>query len=137
MTVRNQNVKVFRGNTASLVVPITQADGTEYDPTLGAQFRYRVALTSHANDSESLVRKSLGNGITSTPQGTVTILLNAEDTDFDPGIYYHELKVWDGVDVSTAFVGVFVVKKAVGMGDRVIPLQGNVAIDRKVPVRTP
>lgn len=136
MTARNQNVKVYRGNSAAISVAVTQADGTEYDPTLGVQFRYRVALTSHADDNESLVRKSLGLGISSITGG-VTIVLNPEDTDFDPGVYYHELKVWDSGDVSTALVGAFVIKKSMGMGDKVAPTQGNLKLSGTVPTRAP
>lgn len=137
MTKRNQNIKVCRGDSASVVVDVTQADGTEYDPTINAQMRYRVARTSHATDNEALVRKSLGSGIVSSPTGHVTITLNPEDTDFEPGIYYHELKVHDGVDVATAMQGAFVVRKAAHVGDKVQPGQGNLAIDKKVPTRTP
>lgn len=136
MTVRNQNVKVYRANSATISIAVTQADGTPYDPTLNAQFRYRVALTSHADDSEAMVQKSLGAGIVSITGG-VAITINPEDSDFDPGIYYHELQVIDGVDKSTAMIGAFVVKKAVRMGDTIHVLQGNLVIDRKVPIRTP
>lgn len=136
MTIRNQNVKVYRSNSALLSVAVTHADGTPYDPSLGAQFRYRMALTSHADDSEAYVQKSLGKGI-ATITGGVNITLNPEDTDFDPGIYYHELQVTDGSDKSTAMVGAFVIKKSVRMGDTIHALQGNLAIDRKLPTRTP
>src|SRR6267154_1853527 len=124
MTVRNQNVKVYRANSASISVAVTHADGTPYDPTLNAQFRYRVAMTSHADDSEAMVQKSLGAGIVSITGG-VAITINPEDSDFDPGVYYHELQVIDGVDKSTAMTGAFVVKKAVRMGDTIHVLQGN------------
>jgi hypothetical protein len=137
VTVRNQNVKVYRANSASLSVAVTQADGTEYDPTLGVQLRYRVALTSHADDSDAMVQKSLGAGIVSNGTGGVTITLNPGDTDFDPGVYYHELQVIDGTDKSTAMTGAFVVKKAVRMGDTIHVLQGNLVADRKLPTRTP
>lgn len=136
MTVRNQNVKLYRGNSAVLSVAVTQADGSPYDPTLGAQFRYRVALTSHADDSESMVQKSLGKGIAAITGG-VAITLGPDDTDFDPEIYYHELQVTDGTDKSTAMTGAFVIKKAVRMGDTIHTLQGNLVIDRKLPIRTP
>lgn len=136
MTIRNQNVKLYRANSALLSVAVTQADGSPYDPTLGAQFRYRVALTSHADDSEAMVQKHFGAGIASITGG-VAITLNPEDTDFDPGVYYHELQVTDGTDKSTAMVGAFVIKKAVRMGDTIHTLQGNLVIDRKLPTRAP
>lgn len=136
MTIRNQNVKIYRANSAVLSVAVTHADGTAYDPTLGAQFRYRMALTSHADDSEALIQKYLGAGIASITGG-VAITLNPEDTDFDPGVYYHELQVTDGVDKSTAMTGAFVIKKSVRMGDTIHTLQGNLVIDRKLPTRTP
>jgi hypothetical protein len=136
VTVRNQNVKVYRGNSAVLSVAVTQADGSPYDPTLGAQFRYRMALTSHADDSEAFIQKYLGSGIASITGG-VSITLGPDDTDFDPGVYYHELQVTDGSDKSTAMTGAFVIKKAVRMGDTIHTLQGNLVIDRKLPTRTP
>lgn len=136
VTIRNQNVKVYRANSASISIAVTQADGTAYDPSLNAQFRYRVALTSHADDSEALVKKSLGAGIV-TITGGVAVTINPEDSDFAPGVYYHELQVIDGVDKSTAMTGAFVIKKAISMGDTIHALQGNLVIDRKLPTRTP
>lgn len=138
MTIRNQNVRVYRANSASITIGVTQADGSAYDPTLGAQFRYRVALTSHADDSDAFVIKSLGAGITQVTGGVAVALAPEDTSELDPNIvYYHELQVIDGVDKSTAMTGAFVVKKAVGMGDTVHVLQGNLAIDKKLPTRTP
>ena len=136
MTVRNQNVKVYRGNSASLSIAVTQADGTPYDPSMNAQFRYRMAKTSHALDGESLARKSLGDGIANVAGG-VTITIDPADTDFNPGVYYHELRVEDGADVSTAMIGAFVIKPAVQMGDRIAPTKSDIQLSATVPTRTP
>lgn len=138
MTKRNQNAKIYRGDSAQIVVAVTQADGTPYDPTIGALLRYRMAKTSHATDNESLVRKSsaASDGITSTPLGAVTIVLNPENTDFEPGVYYHELKIWDGVDVATAMTGAFIIRRAIPMGDRIAPT-GNIKLSAVAPTRTP
>ncbi len=138
MTKRNQHAKVYRGDSAQIVVTVTQADGSAYDPTIGALLRYRMARTAHASDDESLVRKSsaAGDGITSTPLGAVTIVLNPENTDFEPGVYYHELKVWDGTDVATAMVGAFVIRRSIPMGDRISPV-GNIKLSAVAPTRTP
>ena len=136
MTVRNQNVKIYRGNTVSLSVAVTQADGSAYDPTLGAQFRYRVAKTSHATDDEAMVRKALNDGIASVTGG-VTITLGPDDTNFDPGVYYHELRVADGNDVSTAMIGAFVIKPAVQMGDKITPIKFDLKLSGTIPTRAP
>lgn len=138
MTIRNQTVKINRGDTALLFVALTQADGTPYDPTVNAVIKWRLSRTSHTSEDRALVRKYLGNGITNVaaPIKGVNIALAAEDTDFFPGLYYHELKIWDNNDVMTAMTGTFIIKRVIGMGDRISP-KGELAIDRKVPTRTP
>src|SRR5882724_11457611 len=123
MTIRNQTVKVNRGDTALLFVALTQADGTPFDPSINAVIKWRLARTSHTSENMALVRKSLGSGIATvtSPIKGVNITLKAEDTDFFPSLYYHELKVWDGVDVFTAMTGTFIIKRVIGMGDLVSP----------------
>lgn len=132
MTQRNQNVRVYRGNSVSLTVGITQADGTAYDPSLEAQFRYRMAKTSHASDAETLIRKSLGDGIENV-EGGVRITVDAAETNLEPGIYYHELRVGDVGDVFTVMVGAFIIKQALQMGDRFAPLKGDIQLSGSVP----
>lgn len=132
----NQNVKVYRANSASLVIAVVQADGTPYDPTLGAEVFYRMARTSYSPESEALVKKSLGNGITNETGG-LTVVINPEDSDFDPGIYYHELRIWDSGDVSTAMVGAFIIKAGLPMGHDAYPSAAQISLSATVPTRTP
>jgi hypothetical protein len=136
MTVTNQNFKVFRGNTHSLDIALTQADGTPYDPTLNAVLRWRLTTSAHAKEEDAIIRKSTGNGIT-VAGNVATIVLATEDTDIDPGLYYHELRVWEGADIMTTMIGNAVVRRAVQMGDNVAPAAKQAIIERKVPTRTP
>ena len=119
MTTRNQNIKVNRRDTASIPVTLTQADGTPYDPTLGAVLKWRMAKTAHAIETDTLVSKEIGTGL-DVEFGLVTIEIEIADTDFPADIYYHELKVIDGNDVSTAFTGNFIIIQVLGM-EPVIP----------------
>ncbi len=136
MTVTNQNFKVFRGDTHMLQVTLTQVDGSPYDPTLGAVIRWRLATSPHAAEEDALVRKSLGDGIT-VVGNAASIVLAAEDTDMPAGLYYHELKVWEGTDVATMMTGYAVIRRAVQMGDGPSPISGQAVLDRKIPTRTP
>ena len=113
MTTTNQTVKVYRGDTATVSIAVTQADGTPLAPA--TTIKWWMALTSHASEGEALVRKELGSGI-ELAEGGIAITLGAADTDFPPGVYHHELKVFEvGGDVATAMVGAFVVKRALRM----------------------
>jgi len=135
MTIRNQNFEVCRGDSHTIHTTLTQADGTSFDPTLGAILRWRMTRNLDDED-DAVIRKDLTNGITASP-GAIDIALTPGETDVKPGLYYHELKVWDGTDVSTAMEGYVWVRRSARMGQTVISLQGNVAIERKLPTRTP
>jgi hypothetical protein len=102
-------MKVYRGNAAKIAVALTQADDTPFDPTLNADIRWSMSTTA---SGESLVRKSLTSGI-NIVAGGVEIELAGADTNFDPGVYYHELRVVDVSDVETALTGAFVIKRAI------------------------
>lgn len=138
MTIRNQTVKVNRGDTVTLFVALTNADGTQFDPSATAVFKWRLARTSHTSEDKSMVRKSIGNGLTvvSAPIKGVNIVLAAQDTDFFPGLYYHELKVFDGGDVTTAMTGTFIIKRVLMMGDLVVPPQQNLVLSPVAPTKT-
>jgi hypothetical protein len=139
MTIRNQTVKVNRGDTVTLFVALTNADGTPFDPSVSVVMKWRLAKTSHTPEDKALVRKSLGDGltlVTESPKG-VNIALSAGDTDFFPGLYYHELKIWDGNDVTTAMTGTFIIRRVIKMGDIVSPAQQDLSLSATVPTRTP
>lgn len=136
MTVANQNAKIYKGNTAALTVAVTQADGTPYDPTLNAEIRYRVAKSRYSDEVDCIVRKSLSDGgIADGGGGNIVIDLETVDTDLEPGVYYHELRVWDGGDVATAMTGAFVVKPALSMvsDNQLSPPRTLITISGSVP----
>jgi hypothetical protein len=136
VTAVNQNFKVFRGDSHTLHIDLTQADGTPYDPSLSAVLRWRLAVSPYADETDAMIRKSLGNGIAVAGSG-VDITLNPEDTDIPIGLYYHELKVWEGTDVATTTIGNALIRPAVQMGDLASPAAKQAVIERKTPTRTP
>lgn len=121
MTITNQDVKVYRRDTAQLNVTLRTADGSLYAPTINAQIKYRIARNSHTPEADSLVSKSLNNGLT-VLNSIATIELSEADTDLEPGLYHHELKIVDGLDRSTAMTGIVKIKQSLDM-DTNIPLQ--------------
>lgn len=140
MTIRNQDVKVNRGDTALLFVALTNADGTPFDPTANAVIKWRMVDTSHDLDIDAHIRKDLGSGImvVTTPVKGVNIELSKEETNLPPGIYYHELKVWDANDVTTTTSGAFIIRKAVVMvkENYASPPAENLHISSDAPVKT-
>ena len=133
MTITNQDVKIRRADTATLFVALTEADGEAFDPTLHVSIKWRMSRTSHSLESQALSRKELGTGI-ELASGGVNITLNASDTDYVPGIYYHELKVLDASDVDTAMTGAFVIKRSLPTGDSFTPEVVVTNLAGKVPV---
>lgn len=138
MTIQNQTVKVNRGDTVLLFVALTQADGTPFDPTINAVMRWRLSRTSHTPEDKSLVRKSIGDGIevVTSPVKGCNITLEAGDTDFFPGLYYHELKVWDVGDVTTAMTGTFIIRRVLAMGETYAPAKRDLVISPVAPTKT-
>lgn len=136
MTSVNQNVRIYRGDTHVMHVALTNADGSPYDSSIpGIQMRYRITRAPF-DDSKSVVQKSLGDGITIVTGG-VDIELEAGDTDQPVGLYYHELKIQDGVDVATVMTGFAIIKRAARMGDEPQVPQGDLTISADAPTRTP
>jgi hypothetical protein len=116
MTIPNQNAIVYRANTAQLLITLTMADGTPYNPAIDAEIKYRIARNWHTPEADALVSKSnaVGEGITVAGQ-IATIELSATDTDLEPGLYHHELKIIKAPDISTSMTGTVVVRKAMKM----------------------
>jgi len=77
MTIANQDVKIYRGNTTVLAVAVTMADGTAFDPSLQVAIRWRLARNWHSPDTEVLVRKQLGAGIELITGGVAITLASA------------------------------------------------------------
>ncbi len=127
-----QNFRMYRGNSQLINVALSHEDGTPYDPGLGAQIKWRLTKNAHSSDEDSLISKSLGNGINQI-SGGVAIVIDAQDSDIAPGIYYHEMKVWDSGDVATAFIGHALVRSTVRMGDSLVPLSREVTLSGDAP----
>jgi|SRR5215831_9193235 len=107
MTDTNQNIDLYRGDTGIIHVDLTNDDGSAFDtspPTLN--ITWLMAKTSHALESDALIAKTLGGGITALAGGGIDIALSAIDTDLKPNLYYHQLRVINGAEVATAMVGV-------------------------------
>jgi hypothetical protein len=79
MTIRAQDVLVYRGDTVALTIALTQADGSPFDPSLNAQIKWRVSRTRYSPVDEALVRKELGAGI-ELATGGVSVALESADT---------------------------------------------------------
>lgn len=114
MTITNQDVDVYRGDSALLEVQLTDANGDPFALTAGGTIKYRVAPTSHASEEETVIRKELGAGV-DLFEGVAEISLLSEDTDLIPQSYYHELKIYDLGDVATAMTGNFQVRQSLRM----------------------
>lgn len=115
MTITNQNVKIYRRDSARLTVTLTTSEDAPYAPAPGDEVRYRLARNASSIEAESLVSKSLVSGITILA-GVATIDLSETDTDLTPGIYYHELKIIDPPsDRATAMVGTVIIKPSLKM----------------------
>lgn len=116
MTTTNQNIEVYRGNSKTVFVALTAADGSPYNPSTASSIRWRVANSAMAADAESLIEKDDTNGIVAV-DGGINIVLSDADTDMLAGLYYHELKVYDVSldDISTAMTGTFIVKRSLPM----------------------
>ena len=112
MTKRAQDVIVYRGNTALVSITLTTADRSPIDttdPDLG--LKWRLAGT-FASDNDLVLKELITGGITLTPDGVASIALSSAETDFDPGVYYHEMTITNGGDVDTALTGALVIKPA-------------------------
>ncbi len=141
MTIRNQNVKINQGDTVTLFVALTQADGTPFDPSLNAVIKWRALRNAFDSVSEALVKKDLGSGIdiVTSPVKGVNITLNSVDTNLPVRFYYHELKIWDFEDVTTAMTGLVDIKRAVQMvkADIVSPEAKQFSLSGTAPKRLP
>src|SRR5882757_8710725 len=114
MTITNQDIDIYRGDSALVEISLTDANGDPFALTAGGTIKYRIANTSHASEDETLIRKELGKGV-DLFEGVASIYLISEDTDLMPQSYYHELKIYDQGDVATAMTGNFLIRQALKM----------------------
>jgi len=111
MTLRCQDIIMYRGDTREVSVDIVAADGSAVDssdPLLNVSWRMAGTLYS---DADLILRQSSDGGITWGPGGQATFVLAAADTaNLTPGYYFHEMRVSDDADVWTAMNGTVVIK---------------------------
>ncbi len=117
MTITNQNLDIYRGDSAVVFVGLTDEAGNPFDATTATAIHYRVAKTTHAANNEALIFKEMNAGIAAA-EGGINITFNSSDTDLLPAVYYHELKVLGSIlgAVSTALTGNVVIRRALAMG---------------------
>lgn len=111
MTITNQDVDLFRGDSALLQVTLTDINGAPFSLGPGGTIKYRMSDNPHSGDDGVHIRKELGSGVMLVG-GVASVAILSEETDLLPDLYYHELKVYDGGDVATAMTGAFKVKQA-------------------------
>jgi hypothetical protein len=106
MTITNQNIEIYRGDSATIHVDLS-TEGAVFDPEVvpGLGIVWLLTKSAHADEAEALLRKDLTAGITMTTDGC-DIGLTHQDTDLEPRLYYHELKIFNGAEVSTAMTGI-------------------------------
>jgi hypothetical protein len=66
MTVTNQNFRIYRGDTHTIDVNLTQADDSPYDPTLVMKFKRYAQATALDVDRPS---RSIVSGLLNAPCG--------------------------------------------------------------------
>jgi hypothetical protein len=121
MTITSQNVTIYAGDSQTVAVTLTDANGDPFALSANGVIKYRVAETSHDSDDPEIL-KELNAGI--AMDGNVAeVTLTSDDTNLPPGIYYHEMKVYDQGDVSTAMTGAVVVRNALSMMGMSTPTQ--------------
>jgi hypothetical protein len=115
VTITNQNLDLYRGDSETVFIGLTDEAGAPYDPTSALGIRYRVAKSAHAVEDEYLISKSMGAGITAA-EGGIDIALDASDTDWPAATYYHELKIYGANgSVSTAMTGSVTIRRSLKM----------------------
>ena len=119
MSNPNQNFSLYRGESKTIFCELNQADGSDFN-TAGSNMEWWLAKTWHSleYDDGVILKKSLGGGLT-VVTGGVDISLAANETMVDPGLYYHELKLFlPGGGVSSAMLGTAVIHPAFDMRPR-------------------
>jgi hypothetical protein len=132
MTITNQDITIYRGDSALLNITLTDVNGQPFTLGPGGTVRYRMANTSHSGLADTHIIKELNAGVMLSA-GVASVSILSEETDLPPDSYYHELKIYDGGDVATAMTGNFQIRPAmqlphVLLAAVAIPLGGNVKL---------
>jgi hypothetical protein len=119
MTMTNQDIALYKGESRLLFVEIDLADGQPFDPE-GSTLQWWVGKsTSAIANGDVVIKKALGTGI-NLVTGGIEIELLAEDTaDLVPNYYAHQLAIFGPAgDVSIALVGTMVLRPSMDMRSR-------------------
>lgn len=101
---------MYRGNSKTIEVAITDSDGDAVDVSTAQAIAYGIFAPT---GGVSLVTKTLADGV-SVVTSTVTVALESEDAEeLIPGIYIHELKIIDSAGKpTTALQGTIALRAA-------------------------
>jgi hypothetical protein len=84
-TIKNNLIKLTKGDSLTTKVSITDADGNEYIPTEDDKIRF--ALKKEYNDKKTLIVKDI-------PYDTLILRLESEDTKkLEPGDYRYDIEI--------------------------------------------
>jgi hypothetical protein len=86
--------KIVKGDDASLVFTVKDADSVAVNITGATAVAFKVAASATATP---VISKSLGSGIalTTPASGILTVTLTDTDTSIDAGTYYFEVQITD------------------------------------------
>jgi hypothetical protein len=108
----NQDFEMFRGDDATLVISVKNADGSPKNLTGSTAIRW--AMSRSPSDDVALISKTLGSGVSYIDQigGVFQVQIAAADTeDLSPRSYYHEAEVTDASNrKSTVLIGTVAIK---------------------------
>lgn len=93
-------ISIVQGDTASIVIPVYDADGTAVDLTgiQAATFKVKASIA----DDTAVITKTLGAGVTKTDTSELTVSLSYTDTAIAAGSYIGEIQITDAAgNIST------------------------------------
>lgn len=115
MTITAQDLWLYCGDSETIDVDLTAADGGPFTLAPGGMIKWRLSFSAYDTEGESLIRKDLGSGIL-IEDGSVEISLTSFDTaSLKPGVYWHQLSVFEGSEVATAMCGNVVMRPSLRM----------------------
>lgn len=107
----DENIQMVKGNTLSFGLQLLEADETLSNVELTSAY---LTVKQNYTDSEFLLQKSIGDGITKTGTGEYAIRIAPDDTlDVEIGRYFYSFDIGIGDDVFTILKGVFEIEEDV------------------------
>jgi hypothetical protein len=124
VTARNQDFKLYQGDSLTLEVALTNADGTDYNP-LEAQAMTWILTREPSEFASAGIVKTLPDGGISTISGGIAITISASDTQgLALGPWLHQLRASDAADVAVMMEGTAIIRRAIATSP---PLEGLLA----------